>query len=249
MLEFGAFLSGQLPMEPLSFQAFVKEGMKKILVTIVMLCGVWISAHSLQINSATAQSGTIATTIIPLTNQVPFTNTLVPPTNLTTIQLSNVLTLLLTLQTNIEETLPVLDLLQSNAIVVSVVPTNRPFGIVPPLTNPASSRLTPTGAATGNSRPLTSLAVRIGTNEFAIDAPTLQGLFVLRDDLQRSLTVLQQLNGTTPPPTNSAPALPPPSSFIPPPVTNFSPGPMTNGFTVPMTNTPPFVTSGVPSAF
>ena len=209
-----------------------------------MLCGLWAGTHSLRTASVFVQAGTIATTLIPLTNQVPFTNTLVPPANLTTIQFSNVVTLLLTLQTNMEETLSVLDLIQSNAIVVSVTPTNGLLGVFTPLTNPANSTLTPTGAASGNSQGLTSLAVRIGTNEFGIDDPTLQGLFILRDHLQQSLTVLQQLNGTEPSPSNSTPAMPPPSLFIPPPVTNFSPGPLTNALT-----NPPFVSSGIPSPF
>ena len=212
--------------------------MKKIFATVVTLIGLWAGTHSLQTNSATAQTGTIATTIIPLTNQAPFTNTLMQPTNLSTIQLSNVVTLLLTLQTNIEETLPVLDLIQSNAIVVSTLPTNA-LGIAPPLTNPASIGLP------SSARPQTSLAVTIGTNTFEIDAPTLQALFILRDNLQQSLTVLQALNGTEPSPTNSAPALPPPFSFTPPPVTNFSPGPLTNNLAVPV----PFVMPDVPSAF
>jgi hypothetical protein len=216
--------------------------MKKIFITIVTLCGICVGTHSLQLNSAVAQTDTVTTTtIIPLTNQVPFTNTLVSPTNLSTIQLSNVVALLLTLQTNIEETLPVLDLIQSNAVVVSVAPTNR-LGINSPLTN--ATGLTPTGAA--NGRRHTSLSVNIGTNSFAIDAPTLQGLFILRANLQQALSVLQGLNGTAPMPTNS---LPPSATFTPPPVTNFSPGPLTNRFNVPPTNTPPFVMSNGQSPF
>jgi hypothetical protein len=218
--------------------------MKKIFFTIVTLCGICVGAYSLQMHSAAAQTGNVTTTIIPLTNQVPFTNTVVTPTNLTTIQLSNVVTLLLTLQTNIEETLPVLDLIQSNAIVVSVEPTNR-LGITVPLTNLINNpTLTPTGAASGRRH--TSLAVTIGTNTFGIDAPTLQALFILRDNLQQALTVLQGLNGTSPVPTNS---LPPSATFIPPPVTNFSPGPLTNRLSVPPTNTPPFVMSNGQSPF
>jgi hypothetical protein len=217
--------------------------MKKIFITIVTVCGICVGARSQPMNFAAAQAGNVTTTIIPLTNQVPFTNTVVTLTNLSTIQLSNVLTLLLGLQTNIEETLPVLDLVQSNAIVVSVEPTNR-LGITTPLTNLNNSTLTPTGAA--NGRRQTSLAVTIGTNTFGIDGPTLQALFVLRDNLQQALTVLQSLNGTVPGSTNS---LPPPATFIPPPVTNFSPGPLTNQLTVPLTHTPPFVMSAGPSPF
>ncbi len=209
--------------------------MKKIFFTIVTLCGICVGAHSLRMNTAAAQTGNVTTTLIPLTNQVPFTNTVVPPTNLTTIQLSNVVTLLLTLQTNIEQTLPVLDLIQSNAVVVSVEPTNR-LGINMPLTNLINNpTLTPTGAPHGRRQ--TSLAVTIGTNTFGIDGPTLQALFILRDNLQQALTVVQALNGTVPAPTNS---LPPSARFIPPPVTNFSPGPLTNQLSVPPTNQPPF---------
>jgi hypothetical protein len=213
--------------------------MKKIFAAVVIFCGLW---------AANAQT---VTTIIPLTNQAPFINTVVPSTNFTTIELSNVVTLLLTLQTNIEETLPVLDLIQSNAFVVSVGPTNGLRGIAPPLTNPVGGTLTPTGAASGSSRRVTSLAVRIGTNEFEIDAPTLQGLFILRQNLQQSLTVLQALNGTQP--TNSPPPptslIPPPITNLPPTVTNFSPGPLTNTLRVPLTNMPPFVAPTTPSAF
>jgi hypothetical protein len=213
--------------------------MKKFFAAVVMLCGLWAGTHSMQINSATAQPFT--TTIIPLTNQVPFTNTVVPPTSLTTIDLSNVVTLLLTLQTNIEETLPVLDLIQSNAIVVSVEPTNDLRGVAPPLTNPVNPILTPTGAMSGSSPPQTSLAVRIGTNELGIDAPTLEALFLLRGNLQQSLATLQALNGTEPVPTNSLPPtslIPFPITGFPPPVTNFSPGPLTNTITVPFTLSP-----------
>src|SRR4051812_42186416 len=159
--------------------------MKKIFLTLVTLCGILAGSQSLQINSAFAQTGTIATTLIPLTNQVPFTNTVVAPTNLSHIQLSNVVTLLLTLQTNIEQTLPVLDLIQSNAVVVTVMPTNQPLAFIEPITSNPANTLTPTGAASGRAKPQTSLAVKIGTNTFGIDAPTLQGLFILRGNLQR----------------------------------------------------------------
>ena len=195
--------------------------MKKFLFTVATLCGLC---------AATAQTGMVTTTIIPLTNQVPFTNTVAPPTDLSTIQLSNVVTLLLTLQTNIEETLPVLDLIQSNAVVVSVMPTNHPLSFVEPITSNPANTLTPTGAASGTNRPQTSLAVKIGTNSFGIDSPTLQGLFVLRVNLQQSLGLLQQLNGTTPTPTQAVTFPLPPLTTTTPPVTNFSPGPLTNTF-------------------
>jgi len=216
--------------------------MKKIFATIITFCGLWAGTHATQMNSSAAQ--TIARTIIPLTNQAPFISTVMPATNLNTIQLSNVVTLLLTLQTNIEETIPVLDLLQSNAIVVSVMPTNGLREVAPPLTN----SVTPDLPAAGSLRAQTSLAVKIGTNEFGIDAPTLLALFRLRNNLQQSLTTLQALNGTAP--TSSVPAAPalspPPRNFPATAVTNFSPGPLTNSLRFPLTNMPQF---GGPSAF
>ena len=205
--------------------------MKKIFATAVTLCGLWAGTHSPPTTSAPAQVGITSRTIIPLTNQAPFVNTVVPPANLTTIQFSNVVTLLLTLQTNIEETLPVLDLIQSNAVVVSVAPTSSSLGIAPPLTNLINPILTPTGS----TQPQTSLAVRIGTNELSIDASTLLGLFVLRGNLQQSLPILQALNGTEP--TNASPPpaslIPTPTTHLPAAVTNFSPGPLTNTITIP----------------
>jgi hypothetical protein len=213
--------------------------MKKIFALVVLSCGLLAGTHSMPMNSAVAQTGTIRTTFIPLTNQAPFINTVVPATNLTTINLSNVVTLLLTLQTNIEETLPVLDLLQSNAVVMSVAPANGLQGAAQPLTN----AMTPISPPSGSSQRQTSLAVRIGTNDFVIDAPTLLALFILRGNLQQSLTTLQSLNGTEP--TNSvpppaAPLLPFPITNLPPPVTNFSPGPLTNTISMPLTNPSPF---------
>ncbi len=182
-------------------------------------------------------TGAVNFTPIPLTNQIAFTNTLVPPTNAAMLQLSDVLALLLTLQTNIEQTLPVLDFIQSNAAVVSVSPTNAIQGFAAPMTSipdPLGLALTPTGAASGNSQPqVTSLSIRIGTNNFNVDAATLQAIFLLRSDLQRSLPVLQSLNGTTAPPTNSAA----PTPFFNSSVTNFSPGPLTNSLLIPVTNT------------
>jgi len=180
-------------------------------------------------------NGAVNFTPIPLTNQIPFTNTLVMPTNGAAFQLSDVLTLLLTLQTNIEQTLPVLDFIQSNAAIVSVSSTNVVQGFAAPMTSipaPLGANLTPTGAASGTTRPrVISLSIRIGTNNFNVDAATLQAIFVLRNDLGRSLPVLQSLNGTTSPPTNSTA----PMAFFNSSVTNFSPGPLTNNL-VPLTN-------------
>lgn len=219
--------------------------MNKFLFTIAIVLGVCAGAQSLQTESAAAQIGQMGTaagaanfTPIPLTNQIAFTNTLVPATNGANFQLSDLVTLLLTLQTNMEEALPVLDFVQSNASVVSVTPTNTIQGFAAPMTSipPSlgSSALTPTGAASGTNRPeVTGLSIHIGTNDFNINAATLQAIFVLRNNLSRTLPVLQSLNGTTtPPPTNNPGATP----FFSSSVTSFSPGPLTNAVTVPLTN-------------
>ncbi len=222
--------------------------MKTILFTLAMLLGFSAGAQSSQPASGLAQisktNGAFIFTPIPLTNQPAFTNTLVPTTNGASFELSNVLTLLLTLQTNIETALPVLDFIQSNANVVSVSPTNVPHGFAAPMTSiPQPLGLTPTGAASGTSRPhVRSLTVRVGTNEFDIDTSTLQGIFILRNRLQQTLPVLQSLNGTSPGLTNSTAATnsvgaPP---FFNPGVTNFMPLPITNQFSTPLTNPAPF---------
>lgn len=206
--------------------------MKKVLFTLAMLLGFSAGAQSLQ-PTAGATGNAFIFTPIPLTNQPPFTNTLVPPTNAAAIQLPDVLTLLLTLQTNIEKTLPVLDFIQSNASVVSVSPANIIQGFAAPMTS-IPSPLTPTGAASGTNRPqVTSLSIRIGTNDLNIDAATLQGIFILRNDLQQTLPFLQSLNGTSPSQTN--PVVTAPSSFNPG-VTNFVPFPITGPFATPLTN-------------
>ena len=242
-------------METLLFPAFVKEEtmatdcrcfccMNKILFTIVIALGICSGTHSLQINSASAQigqfgtsTGAITLTPIPLTNQIAFTNTLVPPTNGPNFQLDDLVALLLTLQTNIEEVLPALDFVQSNAAVVSITLTNRIQGFAAPMTSipPSlgSSLLTPTGAASGaNRQQVTGLSIHIGTNDFNVNAATLQAIFILRNNPSRSLPVLQSLNGTTAPPTNNPGATP----FFSSSVTSFSPGPLTNNVTVPLTN-------------
>jgi hypothetical protein len=215
--------------------------MKKILFVLVAFLGFRAGAQSLQPNSGVNQIGTVNGALIfspiPLTNQPAFTNTLVPATNAAAVQLPDVLTLLLTLQSNIETALPVLDFVQSNANVVSVSPTNIVQGFAAPMTS-IPPPLTPTGAASGTNRPqVTGLSIRVGTNEFNIDAATLQGLFVLRNGLQQTLPVLQSLNGTSPSQTNPVVTQP---SFFNPGVTNFMPNPITNQFSTPLTNPAPF---------
>jgi hypothetical protein len=215
--------------------------MKKILFTFVIFLGISAVAQSVNSTSGIAPTGpatgTVIFTPIPLTNQPAFTNTFVSPTNGASLQLPEVVKLLLALQTNIETTLPALDFIQTNANVVSIVPTNIVHGFFTPMTSiPPPLGLTPTGAASGTNRPqVTSLSVRVGTNSFDIDASTLQAIFVLRNDLQQALPVLQSLNGTSP--TNSAAASP---SFFNPGVTNLLPNPITNQFAAPLTNMAPF---------
>jgi hypothetical protein len=217
--------------------------MKTILFTFLALLGISADAQPVQpaseIREINPTNGAFIFTAIPLTNQPAFTNTLVPPTNGPAVQLPDLVKMLLTLQTNIETTLPALDFIQSNASVVSIIPTNIVHGFAAPMTSiPQPLGLTPTGAASGTNRPqVRSLSVRVGTNNFDIDAATLQGIFVLRNTLQQTLPVLQSLNGTSPSPTNSFAM---PSSAVNPGITNLLPNPITNQFATPLTNTSPF---------
>jgi len=226
--------------------------MKKIFFVAAILCGVWAGSRNLATDSASAQPGTTGTftrpVTTPLTNQLTFTNTLVSPTNALSLQLNGLVTLLLKLQTNVELTIPALNLIESNsAAPPAAAPANnfgRPnvfrgqFGsltsIPPPLTG---RRLIPTGAASGTATPQTAtneISITIGTNTFQLNPATLNAIVTLRDNLERILPALQQLNGTAPQPTNNnAPG----ASFLNPPVANFMPLPDTNGFTAPLTNT------------
>ena len=163
----------------------------------------------------------------PLTNNLGFTNSLVQVTNLTAIQMSDVLGRLLSLQTNIEASLPVLSFLTTN-INVTTPPQTTQFGAIQPITsNPAP--LTPTGAASGR-QPATSFSLIVGTNIFTIDPSTLQALVTLRNDLELALPELQALNGTTP--TNISSAIQPSA------VNTLAPSPVRNGFFTPFTNMP-----------
>src|SRR5437868_5096237 len=118
--------------------------MRKIIFTFVLLWGVWVGSQSMQMNSASAQSGAFTPFTNqpagPLTNQmVAFTNTVTEPTNLSALQMSDVVSLLLTLQTNLEQTLPVLAFVESNATFVSSSGNIGVPGAVAPITsNPAS---------------------------------------------------------------------------------------------------------------
>ena len=201
--------------------------MKKLLFTVVTVCGLWIGTLSMQMNSVSAQTSTLTGMLTPLTNHLATTNTLVLTTNLSHLQLNDVLTLLLKLQTNVEETLPVLDMVESNVTLVNLPATNGPSQ--------------------------SPLSLSIGTNTFAIDPPTLEAIAVLRDDLQRTLPVLQALNGTVPAPSNTvvgaatlgATAGGPPASFAPAPLTGALTPPFTNE-TTPLTNSPDTVVTNAP---
>jgi hypothetical protein len=161
---------------------------------------------------------------------------------LSAIQLSDVLTILLQLQTNVEQTLPVLDLVESNVTLAPRSPGRFPGAFAPITSNPSGLFSPPAGAASGAVGSQQSrLSVTIGTNTFQIDPATIEALIMLRDNLQRTLPVLQQLNGTTPAPSSS--------TFLNPPVTSFAPPPFTNHFTAPLTNISPFILSGTTSAF
>ncbi|HXS68433.1 MAG TPA: hypothetical protein VN761_06285 [Candidatus Polarisedimenticolia bacterium] len=174
--------------------------------------------------------------VTPLTNGMGFTNTLVQPTNLNEVQLADVVEMLITLQTNVEETLPELSLLTSNVTFTATAPAPTPttqfHGVIQPMTSgpaPLFSPETAPGASTTAPTQPTSFSLTVGTNRFTIDPPTLQALVQLRDDLQRALPVLQALNGTTP--TNGAPV-----TFLNPPATSFFFAPVTNNFFIPLTN-------------
>lgn len=212
--------------------------MKKMFFAMALLCGVLIGSLTLSTNPASAQTITPLTGMVsPLTNGMGFTNTLVQPTNLNEIQLGDVVEALLTLQTNVEETLPELSLVTSNVAFTSPAPTPTPtpqfHGVVAPITsNPPGLVSAPAVAVAATpTPPQTSFSLTVGTNTFVIDPPTLQALVELRDDLQRALPLLQALNGTTP--TNGAPA-----TFVNPPVTSFAGAPVTNNFFVPLTGPP-----------
>jgi hypothetical protein len=225
--------------------------MKKIYFTILILGVVWAGARTPQMNSASAQVGAFTMSpvipltnqlVLPLTNQIGFTNTLVPPTNdFSALQLTDVMTLLLSLQTNIEATLPALALVTSNVTAAGSAGTSQvPSAVAPITSNPPSLVEPSTGAGVA---PQTSFSMTVGTNTFTIDQPTLQALVVLRDDLEQALPVLQALNGTSP--TNASAPVAPVANPAP---VSFSPTPVTNGFFTPMTNPPIFLAPAV-SAF
>lgn len=239
--------------------------MKKF-VHAFLLAGLVLGVQLAPITSAFAQTNTVPVLAIPLTNNSVFvltnvlgftnappggfTNTLVQPTNLETLQLTNVVTLLLNLQTNIEVTLPVLATLTSNASVATPSSTGQSFGAVIPITSaPAGLFLAPTGRTNATQQP-TVISMKLGTNVIEIDPPTFQGLVLLQNDLLRTLPVLQMLNGTAPRQTNAAAPFPPtttPLTNSSAPVPNFGIAPLTTtGLTQPLTNQPQLLTTPSP---
>ena len=240
--------------------------MKKLIYSILFTCAILAGVNSVSTTSAVAQAAAAPVISVPLTNNAVFvvtnvlrisnspaggfTNTLVQPTNLLTLRLSNVVTLLLGLQTNIEETLPVLAVLTSNANVTVSAGTAQVQAAVIPITSaPAGLFLAPTGRATTNQQP-TVISMTLGTNVIEIDPPTFQALVLLQNDLEQTLPVLQMLNGTAPKETNAVT----PGAAITTPLTNsFSPVPnfgvaplTTTGMVPPLTNQPQVLTTPSP---
>ena len=179
------------------------------------------------------------TNLLGFTNSFPggFTNTLVQPTNLSLLRLTNIVSLLLNLQTNVEVTLPVLGVLTSNATVaLSSGTTQTPSTVVPITQAPQGMFLPPTGQV--NTPQPTVISMTLGTNVIEIDPPTFQALVQLRDDLEQALPVLQTLNGTAPRQTNaftqSPTVIPLTNSFTP--AANFGVRPFSGGFPPPLTN-------------
>lgn len=238
--------------------------MKKLVYTLVSVCAVLIGLKMLPISSAVAQTPPPPIFAVPLTNNsifaltnvmgftnTPpggFTNTVVQPTNLVNLRLSNVVTLLLTLQTNIEITLPVLAILTSNAsVAVPSASTQVPTAVVPITSAPSGLFLPPTGQTNGSQQPIISMI--LGTNVIEIDPATFQGLVLLQNDLQQTLPVLQMLNGTSPGETNAV--TPAPATMTP--LTNsFTPArrgfftPRTGRFPPPLTNQSQVLTTPSP---
>lgn len=229
--------------------------MKNLIRTLLICCTLWTGIQLANLGSAFAQTSMVPHVlpntnrlVLPLTNGLGFTNTLVPVTNLSNLQLSNVVDLLLSLQTNVEETLPVLTTLTSNATFETAAgPVSQ--SVVPLTTNAAGALPPPTGQTAGGITQLSTIAMPVGTNIVEIDPATFQGLVSLRDDLELALPVLQQLNGTAPSQTNSTNHLLTPTGFTNPivSVTNPPIEPLNQPFTTPLTNQSHITT--IPSPF
>jgi hypothetical protein len=226
--------------------------MKKFAFRILLASAV-LAAPFVSVNRAFSQTTAVPVFATPLTNAVfpftnllgftnsmagGFTNTLVQPTNLELLRLTNVVTILLSLQTNIEATLPVLGVLTSNATVALPSGTPQvPSTIVPITQAPAGIFLSPTGQVTNQQSPVISMA--LGTNVIEVDPSTFQALVQLRDDLEQTLPLLQMLNGTAPSQTNTftqAPINIPLTNSFTPATKGFGLTPRTGRFPPPLTN-------------
>lgn len=231
------------------YLAAIQLVMKKILPAILVLGVIWSGARSFKMNSASGQTS-FPGNLAPFTNQITFTNTVVPATNLSALQFADVTTLLLTLQTNIEETLPALTIVTTNPTPINFPAPVQSLGAVPPATSgPPGFFLTPTGAPTGRSTPQPpSFSVQVGSNVVTIDQMTFQALVNLRDQMQQTLPLLQALNGTSPTGTNTGTVTTILLRPIPG-ITNMISAPITNGFTTPLTNRMRIPLSNFPSPF
>lgn len=237
--------------------------MKRLVHKVLFACAVLIGFGMHPTKSAFAETATAPVIALPLTNNSVFimtnvlgftntppggfTNTLVQPTNLANLRLTNIVILLLRLQTNIEETLPILVALTSNASVT--VPSANAQGAVVPITSlPPGLFLTPTGRTNGAQQP-TVISMTLGTNVIEIDPATFQALVLLQNDLELTLPVLQSLNGTEPRATNAAipgtPTTPLTNSFFPTANVGFAPL-TTTGLVAPLTNQPQQLTTPSP---
>lgn len=203
--------------------------MRKLLWFIPLLAAVSAGAQSAGV-FLRASTNEIT---VPFTNQLAFTNTL-GLTNVS-LELSNVTALLLELQTNVEEVLPSLSEMTSNATVSTS--SNQLQAAAPVVPGPASPFLTPTGRLTPTQPTLVS--VTLGTNTITMDQSTFRAVATLQDDLAAMLPVLQALNGTTA--TNVTVNSNAENStalftnrFTA--ITNLFPGIMTNRFITPLTN-------------
>jgi hypothetical protein len=116
--------------------------------------------------------------------------------------LSEVEGLLMSLQANIEQALPIISALanvQQPGTAVSGATVNRVPGAAaaPGVANRTpTSGVTPALTPTGVPNPQTSYGA-VGTNVFGMNANTRQLLFLLQTELARALPALRQLNGST----------------------------------------------------
>ena len=216
--------------------------MKKVILTVVILCGVWAGSQVTQMNCASAQANMSFVAVpfsnqlgFPPTNQVGFTNTLVQPTDLSTAQVGDVSILLLSLQTNVELTLPVLADMTTNATFVNLSSAGQTPGFFTPIVTIPGALLPPNGATNGVvTPPQAGVLVSLGTNTFVVSQSVFQALLALQANLQQTLPLLQLLNGTAPVPTNNVATATFGTQLQA--ITNFSPMHFTNNFATPLTN-------------